>query len=133
MIELSGLVPIPPYLNRQAVDSDKERYQTIYARNNGSVAAPTAGLHFTDQILKAIKDKGIETEKVTLHVGAGTFKPVSSETISNHEMHTEQIVISLEALKHLYLKLDESIIAVGTTSLRTLESLYWMALKLKIR
>jgi S-adenosylmethionine:tRNA ribosyltransferase-isomerase len=131
MIELSGLVPIPPYLNRQAVDSDKERYQTIYARNNGSVAAPTAGLHFTDRILKAIKDKGIETEKVTLHVGAGTFKPVSSETISNHEMHTEQIVISLEALKHLYLKLDESIIAVGTTSLRTLESLYWMALKLK--
>jgi S-adenosylmethionine:tRNA ribosyltransferase-isomerase len=131
IIELTGLVPIPPYLNRQAVDSDKERYQTIYARKNGSVAAPTAGLHFTERILKAINDKGIETAKVTLHVGAGTFKPVSSETISNHEMHTEQIVISVEALKHLYRKLDECLIAVGTTSLRTLESIYWMALKLK--
>jgi S-adenosylmethionine:tRNA ribosyltransferase-isomerase len=129
IIELSGLVPIPPYLNRQAVESDKKRYQTIYAKNNGSVAAPTAGLHFTDRILRTIEDKGIETEKVTLHVGAGTFKPVSSETISNHEMHTEQIFISLETLKHLYLKLDDNIIAVGTTSLRTLESLYWMAVK----
>ncbi len=131
IIELSGLVPIPPYLNRQAVESDKERYQTIYARNKGSVAAPTAGLHFTDRILKVIESKGIETEKVTLHVGAGTFKPVSSETISDHEMHTEQIVVSVEAIKHIYQKLDEKVIAVGTTSLRTLESLYWMALKIK--
>jgi S-adenosylmethionine:tRNA ribosyltransferase-isomerase len=131
IIESSGSVPIPPYLNRKTVASDKERYQTIYAKNDGSVAAPTAGLHFTEKILNEIEIKGIGIEKVTLHVGAGTFKPVSSETICNHEMHTEQIVIPLEALKNLYLKLDESIIAVGTTSLRTLESLFWMALKLK--
>lgn len=133
IIELSGLVPIPPYLNRKAEESDKERYQTIYAKNDGSVAAPTAGLHFTDQVLNDLLKKGIETEKVTLHVGAGTFKPVSSETISDHEMHTEQIVITIEALKHLYQKMDDNVIAVGTTSLRTLESLYWMAVKLKKR
>lgn len=132
IIELSGLVPIPPYLNRKAEELDKERYQTIYAKNDGSVAAPTAGLHFTNQILNDLLKKGIGTEKVTLHVGAGTFKPVSSETISDHEMHTEQIVITIEALKHLYQKMDDNIIAVGTTSLRTLESLYWMAVKLKI-
>ena len=133
IIELNGLVPIPPYLNRKAEESDKERYQTIYAKNDGSVAAPTAGLHFTDQVLNDLLKKGIETEKVTLHVGAGTFKPVSSETISGHEMHTEQIVITIEALKHLYQKMDDNVIAVGTTSLRTLESLYWMAVKLKKR
>lgn len=133
IIELSGLVPIPPYLNRKAEESDKERYQTIYAKNDGSVAAPTAGLHFTDQVLNDLIRKGIETEKATLHVGAGTFKPVSSETISGHEMHTEQIVITVEALKHLYQRMDDNVIAVGTTSLRTLESLYWMAVKLKKR
>jgi len=131
IIELSGLVPIPPYLNRKAEESDKDRYQTIYAKNDGSVAAPTAGLHFTKQVLNDLLRKGIETEKVTLHVGAGTFKPVSSETISDHEMHTEQIVITIEALKHLYQRMDDKVIAVGTTSLRTLESLYWMAVKLK--
>ena len=131
IIELSGLVPIPPYLNRKAEESDKERYQTIYAKNNGSVAAPTAGLHFTKKVLNDLLSKGIKTEKVTLHVGAGTFKPVSSETISDHEMHTEQIVVTIEALKHLYQKIDNNVIAVGTTSLRTLESLYWMAVKLK--
>lgn len=131
MIELSGVVPIPPYLNRQTIDLDKKRYQTIYAKNNGSVAAPTAGLHFTDQVLKDIENNGIETEKITLHVGAGTFKPVSSAKIADHEMHTEQVVVSLEALNHLYNKLNHKVIAVGTTSLRTLESLYWMALKLK--
>ena len=131
IIELSGLVPIPPYLNRKAEESDKERYQTIYAKNDGSVAAPTAGLHFTNQVLNDLLKKGIETEKVTLHVGAGTFKPVSSETLSDHEMHTEQITITIEALKHLYQKMDDNVIAVGTTSLRTLESLYWMAVKLQ--
>ncbi|MCK5765288.1 MAG: S-adenosylmethionine:tRNA ribosyltransferase-isomerase, partial [Bacteroidales bacterium] len=101
------------------------------AKNNGSVAAPTAGLHFTKKVLNDLLSKGIKTEKVTLHVGAGTFKPVSSETISDHEMHTEQIVVTIEALKHLYQKIDNNVIAVGTTSLRTLESLYWMAVKLK--
>jgi len=133
IIELSGLVPIPPYLNRKAEESDKERYQTIYAKNDGSVAAPTAGLHFTDQVLSDLHGKDIETGKVTLHVGAGTFKPVSSETISDHEMHTEQLVVSVDTLKHLYRKMDDKVIAVGTTSLRTLESLYWMAVKLEKR
>jgi len=131
IIELSGLVPIPPYLNRKAEESDKERYQTIYAKNDGSVAAPTAGLHFTDQVLSDLHGKDIETGKVTLHVGAGTFKPVSSETISDHEMHTEQLVVSIDTLKHLYRKMDDKVIAVGTTSLRTLESLYWIAVKLE--
>jgi len=131
IIELSGIVPIPPYLNRDTVASDKERYQTIYAKNNGSVAAPTAGLHFTDSVLQELENKGVETVKVTLHVGAGTFKPVSSETIADHEMHTEQIVVSIDSLRHLKDKLNDHVIAVGTTSLRTLESLYWMALKIK--
>lgn len=129
IIESIGMVPIPPYLNRKTVASDKERYQTIYAKNNGSVAAPTAGLHFTDKVLKELENKGVETEKVTLHVGAGTFKPVSSETIADHEMHTEQIVVSIDSLQHLKDKLNDHVIAVGTTSLRTLESLYWMAVK----
>jgi S-adenosylmethionine:tRNA ribosyltransferase-isomerase len=131
IIESSGIVPIPPYLNRESVASDKERYQTIYAKNNGSVAAPTAGLHFTDRVLQELENKGVETVKVTLHVGAGTFKPVSSETIADHQMHTEQIVVSIDSLRHLKDKLNDHVIAVGTTSLRTLESLYWMALKIK--
>jgi S-adenosylmethionine:tRNA ribosyltransferase-isomerase len=131
IIESSGIVPIPPYLNRDSVASDKERYQTIYAKNNGSVAAPTAGLHFTDRVLQELENKGVETVKVTLHVGAGTFKPVSSETIADHQMHTEQIVVSIDSLRHLKDKLNDHVIAVGTTSLRTLESLYWMALKIK--
>ncbi len=126
----TGQVPLPPYLNRKAEESDKERYQTIYARQDGSVAAPTAGLHFTDSVFNELDKKGIESEQVTLHVGAGTFKPVSSETIAGHEMHTEHIVVPVEALKHMYRKFDDHIIAVGTTSLRTIESLYWMAVKL---
>jgi len=130
IIELSGLVPLPPYLNREAVESDKERYQTVYAKYDGSVAAPTAGLHFTNAILDKIKNKGIESDKVTLHVGAGTFKPVIASTIAEHDMHTEKIVVGLEMLKHLYQKIDDPIIPVGTTSMRTLESLYWLALKI---
>jgi S-adenosylmethionine:tRNA ribosyltransferase-isomerase len=130
IIEQTGQVPLPPYLNRKAEESDKERYQTIYARQDGSVAAPTAGLHFTDRIFEKLHAKGIETEQVTLHVGAGTFKPVSSETIAEHEMHTEHIVVPVDALKHMHRKFDDHIIAVGTTSLRTIESLYWMAVKL---
>jgi len=130
IIELSGLVPLPPYLNREAVESDKERYQTVYAKYDGSVAAPTAGLHFTDAILDKIKNKGIESDKVTLHVGAGTFKPVIASTIAEHDMHTEKIVVGLEMLKHFYRKIDDPIIPVGTTSMRTLESLYWLALKI---
>ena len=131
IISNSGMVPIPPYLNRKAEESDKKRYQTIYAEHEGSVAAPTAGLHFTDEIISELKNKNIETDELTLHVGAGTFKPVVSSTISNHEMHTEKVVVSLETLIHIKQKLGDPIIPVGTTSMRTLESLYWMALKLK--
>lgn len=130
IIEHAGRVPLPPYLNREAVESDKQRYQTIYARNDGSVAAPTAGLHFTEKQLAGIRNKGIETDKVTLHVGAGTFKPVVAETIEGHEMHTEKFVVSLNTLKHLLNHIAGPIIPVGTTSMRTLESLYWLAVRL---
>ncbi len=125
----AGYVPIPPYLNRKPVPDDAERYQTIYAKNNGSVAAPTAGLHFTDEVIDNIHKKGIETDEVTLHVGAGTFKPVVSETIATHEMHVEKIIVSLETLTHLKDKINDPVIPVGTTSMRTLESLFWIALK----
>jgi S-adenosylmethionine:tRNA ribosyltransferase-isomerase len=130
IIEMNGLVPLPPYLNREAVESDKSRYQTVYARYDGSVAAPTAGLHFTDSLLKEIKNKGIESDKVTLHVGAGTFKPVISNTIAEHDMHAEKLVVSRSVLLHLYKKMESPIIPVGTTSMRTLESLFWLALKI---
>lgn len=130
IIEQNGLTPLPPYLNREAEEADKDRYQTIYANFNGSVAAPTAGLHFTEDILKKIKDLGIETAKLTLHVGAGTFKPVSVEKIADHEMHTERVIVSKETLLKIKTNLDKNIIPVGTTSMRTLESLFWMALKL---
>ena len=130
ILETSGLTPLPPYLHREAEQSDKDRYQTVYARLNGSVAAPTAGLHFTKNILQKLDAKGFETEKVILHVGAGTFKPVSTETIGEHEMHTEKIKISKESLQHLLSKLNDPVIPVGTTSMRSLESLFWMALRL---
>jgi S-adenosylmethionine:tRNA ribosyltransferase-isomerase len=103
----------------------------VYARFDGSVAAPTAGLHFTDNLLNQIQKKGIESGKVTLHVGAGTFKPVIADAIANHEMHTEKIVVSRDVLKQLHQKINNPIIPVGTTSMRTLESLFWIGLKLK--
>ena len=127
ILETSGLTPLPPYLHREAEASDKERYQTVYARLDGSVAAPTAGLHFTEKILASLRVKGIDTDKLVLHVGAGTFKPVSSDTIDDHEMHTEKIRISLQTLKHLLNASEKAIIPVGTTSMRSLESLFWMA------
>lgn len=127
VIESSGLVPLPPYLNREAVASDKERYQTVYARYDGSVAAPTAGLHFTDSILRNLEQKGIVSDKVTLHVGAGTFKPVIADTAAEHKMHTEKIVVGLPFLENLIQNPNRYIIPVGTTSMRTLESLYWLA------
>jgi S-adenosylmethionine:tRNA ribosyltransferase-isomerase len=130
IIEMNGLVPLPPYLNRDAVESDKTRYQTVYAKYDGSVAAPTAGLHFTGSLLKEIEKKGIESDTVTLHVGAGTFKPVISNTIAEHDMHAEKIVVSRTMLLHLNRKINSPIIPVGTTSMRTLESLFWIALKL---
>lgn len=130
IIEMNGLVPLPPYLHREAVESDKKRYQTVYAKNDGSVAAPTAGLHFTDPLLDKIREQGTELENITLHVGAGTFKPVISSTIADHDMHTEKAIVSEKTLVHLQKKLNDGIIPVGTTSMRTLESLYWLAAKI---
>jgi len=130
IIEKIGLVPLPPYLNREAVDSDKERYQTVYAKNEGSVAAPTAGLHFTENVLNKIKNRNISFGKINLHVGAGTFKPVIAEKISGHTMHFEKISIDISLIKRILKNIDGNIIPVGTTSVRTLESLYWYGVKL---
>jgi len=130
ILEHTGIIQIPPYMNRETTESDKTRYQTIYARAEGSVAAPTAGLHFTDDIFSKLKKKNISSHEVTLHVGAGTFKPISSETIEGHEMHTEQIRIKKQTLEKLIKNIDHDIIAVGTTTLRTLESIYWHGVKL---
>ena len=130
IIEQAGLVPLPPYLNREAVDSDKERYQTVYAKNEGSVAAPTAGFHFTDTVFKKLKNRNIPFGKINLHVGAGTFKPVIAEKISGHIMHFEKISIDISLIKKILKNIDGNIIPVGTTSVRTLESLYWYGVKL---
>ena len=129
ILEAVGELPIPPYLNRETQESDKTTYQTVYSKIKGSVAAPTAGLHFTDEVLKAIDNRAIEREEVTLHVGAGTFKPVKSKEIEGHEMHTEYVVVHRHTLESL-LKHDCKAIAVGTTSVRTLESLYYIGVKL---
>ena len=123
-----GELPIPPYLNRETQESDKTTYQTVYSKIKGSVAAPTAGLHFTDRVLKDVDDHGIVRDEVTLHVGAGTFKPVKSEEIEGHNMHTEYIVVHRHTFEHL-LEHQCRAIAVGTTSVRTLESLYYMGVK----
>lgn len=124
-----GTVPLPPYLNRNAEESDKERYQTIYAVQDGSVAAPTAGLHFTENIFTLLKEKNIQHDFVTLHVGAGTFKPVKAELIEDHDMHFEFIDVGKPLIQNLIQHLPNDIIAVGTTSLRTIESLYWLGVK----
>jgi S-adenosylmethionine:tRNA ribosyltransferase-isomerase len=129
ILEEAGHTPLPPYLNRKDEESDKVRYQTVYAKNNGSVAAPTAGLHFTDEILDQLIKNNHEILNATLHVGAGTFKPVSSEIVSDHEMHFEEIHISSDFISRL-LAHKGSRTAVGTTSVRTLESLYWLGVKL---
>lgn len=126
-----GKVPLPPYLHREAETGDESRYQTVFAKEEGSVAAPTAGLHFTPGILEELAGKGVDTAYVTLHVGAGTFLPVKSETMSGHEMHAEWIEVSLSTIQDLLAHLGKNIIAVGTTSLRTLESLYWIGNKLR--
>ena len=129
ILDAAGVLPIPPYLHRATEESDLQTYQTVYSKIKGSVAAPTAGLHFTPEVLAAIDEKGISREEVTLHVGAGTFKPVKSETIEGHEMHTEFISVRLETIARLKSKLGH-IIAVGTTSVRTLESLYYIGVLL---
>ena len=125
VLEICGTIPIPPYLNRNSERIDSERYQTLYARIRGSVAAPTAGLHFTEPVLDRIRRKEIDMERICLHVGAGTFLPVKSSLVSEHPMHREPFVVSLQFLKDIC-KLDRTLTAVGTTSVRTLESLYYV-------
>ncbi len=135
ILDVMGELPIPPYLNRDTEESDKQTYQTVYSKIKGSVAAPTAGLHFTDSVLAALDEAGIDREEVTLHVGAGTFKPVKSEEIGGHDMHTEHIAVRRQTIEKLLAHGGEAI-AVGTTSVRTLESLYYMGViweKLKIK
>lgn len=131
VIELFGSLPIPPYLNRETEDDDLVRYQTLYAKHEGSVAAPTAGLHFTDRIFSALHSKGISCQAVTLHVGAGTFRPVKAVTMAGHQMHSERISIDGETLDRL--SNARQIVPVGTTSMRTLESVYWAGLDLDIQ
>ena len=128
VIEAAGVIPIPPYLNRESEESDSNDYQTVYSRVKGSVAAPTAGLHFTERILEDIRQRNIDIEELTLHVGAGTFQPVKSEEIGDHPMHTEEFCISRSLVKTLIRALREGreITAVGTTTVRTLESLPWL-------
>lgn len=125
----SGAIPLPPYIKRPVEESDAERYQTVYAHFDGSVAAPTAGLHFTENIFHQFKEKNIQTDFLTLHVGAGTFKPVKSETMQEHEMHAEWLEVPKKTIENIMKNLDNNIIAVGTTSLRTMESLYWLGVK----
>lgn len=129
ILHAAGAIPLPPYIKRNAEEADKNRYQTIYARHNGSVAAPTAGLHFTEKVLQQLKDKNILHDFVTLHVGAGTFKPVKVATMSEHEMHAEFIEVNRSTIKNILNNIDKTIITVGTTSLRTIESLYWLGVK----
>ena len=128
VLESLGELPIPPYLNRKTEESDLRTYQTVYSKIKGSVAAPTAGLHFTERVLADLDAHGIEREELTLHVGAGTFKPVKSEEIGDHEMHTEHIAVRLQTIEKLIQHKGKAI-AVGTTSVRTLESLYYMGIK----
>ena len=125
ILEVVGELPIPPYLNRKTQESDKETYQTVYSKIKGSVAAPTAGLHFTERVLAALDERGIDREELTLHVGAGTFKPVKSEEIEGHEMHTEYISVNKRTIDKLIAHGGKAV-AVGTTSVRTLESLYYI-------
>jgi S-adenosylmethionine:tRNA ribosyltransferase-isomerase len=130
IISRTGATPLPPYLKRKVEASDRERYQTVYSKKEGAVAAPTAGLHFTDRVFAKLKTKNIATDFLTLHVSAGTFQPVKADNALEHTMHAEQMVISKNNLRNL-LKDDRMIVAVGTTSLRTMESLYWYGVKLK--
>jgi S-adenosylmethionine:tRNA ribosyltransferase-isomerase len=130
IIEAAGKIPLPPYLDRDEEAVDEERYQTIYAQHNGSVAAPTAGLHFTPAVLKALESKNVTLENVTLHVGAGTFKPVKAEQMSGHDMHREQVIIPRSLIEKMLAQKSAPVIAVGTTALRTLESIYWFGKQL---
>lgn len=130
LIDQAGVIPLPPYLHREAQPSDSERYQTVYALHQGSVAAPTAGLHFSPEVFEALSSKHIATDFITLHVGAGTFKPVSTATIGEHEMHVEKIEIARSNVETILNHLGHPIIPVGTTTVRTIESVYWFGVKL---
>jgi S-adenosylmethionine:tRNA ribosyltransferase-isomerase len=125
VLELTGKIPLPPYINRKPVKKDEETYQTIYARHDGSVAAPTAGLHFSEEVMSSLKKNKTEILKFILHVGAGTFRPVISHDLGGHQMHAEQVYLPLEYLEKLIISLHKPVIAVGTTTTRLLESLYW--------
>lgn len=131
VLEDVGILPLPPYLNRETEEEDETRYQTLYAQADGSVAAPTAGLHFTQRVLDDLQARKVQPLFVTLHVGAGTFKPVKSATMQHHLMHRERIVVSRHAIEKMRAAVDQHrVIAAGTTSLRTIESLYWFGVKL---
>ena len=129
VLHVFGAIPLPPYMKREPEASDAERYQTVYAHYEGSVAAPTAGLHFTNPVFEKIKKRNIHRDFITLHVGAGTFKPVKSDTMQDHEMHAEHFTASKTLIQNILDHIGKDIIAVGTTSLRTLESLYWLGVK----
>lgn len=131
ILEAAGEIPLPPYLHRDAEPEDRDRYQTVFAKYDGSVAAPTAGLHFTKPLISRLKDKGLQFDEVTLHVGAGTFRPVASNTIGEHAMHSETIIVRKSLVERLMAQLGRNIIPVGTTSTRTLESLYWIGMMLQ--
>ncbi len=132
VLHYAGILPLPPYLNRKTEAADEERYQTVYAKVAGSVAAPTAGLHFTPAVFDQLKQKQITVDEVTLHVGAGTFKPVKAEALADHEMHEETLYVELSTLKNIAacLQAKRKLVAVGTTSMRTLESLFWHGIKI---
>lgn len=129
IIESAGHVPLPPYMNREDEISDRDRYQTVFSEIEGAVAAPTAGLHFTDEVLDQIASKGCQLDRLTLHVSAGTFKPITSDDFTDHDMHNERIIISKSNIENI-LSSQGPVIAIGTTALRTLESLYWYGAKL---
>lgn len=133
VLESIGKIPLPPYMNREEEITDNERYQTIFAEANGSVAAPTAGLHFSPSVIHSLSGKNITTGNVTLHVGAGTFKPVKADKMTDHEMHREQVIISRELIDQLLEFHNKGITAVGTTALRTLESIYWFGRQLVLQ
>jgi len=131
ILEIFGQIPLPPYMKRDATPDDKTTYQTVYSEAEGSVAAPTAGLHFTQRVLESFKKNNIKTRFVTLHVGAGTFKPVKTENISEHDMHSESIYVELSLVEEIAANIGTNrIVAVGTTSMRTIESLYWFGVQL---
>ena len=131
VLEAAGEIPLPPYLHRDAEPDDRDRYQTVFARYDGSVAAPTAGLHFTQPLIAKLRERGFHFDEVTLHVGAGTFRPVATDTIGEHAMHSETIIVRRSLIESLIRQMGKPIIPVGTTSTRTLESLYWLGVMLK--